>query len=123
MYFKRVQIDLYELFKNSSIGITLMQISKILILVYPIYLILWNFNFLDSVTSIIGTFSAVLYAAYIIGLLTSFAKNDMTMICVAFALKAVDDMLSLIIYSFSIGTLLYTFLYAALAVWAWYKSN
>ena len=123
MYLKRVQSCVYELFKNSSIGIILMQFSKVLVLVYPIYLILWNFSFLNSIMNIIGTLGAVLYATYGIGLLASFAKNDMIMIGIAFLLKAIDDIISLIMYSFSISTLLYTVLYVILAVWALYKSN
>lgn len=123
MYLERVQKSLYDLCKNSGIGVVLLQLSKVLTLVYPIYLILWNFSFLNSLMGVIGIFGVILYVAYIAGLITSFAKNDTLIICIAFALRSIDDILSLIMYSFSVSTLLYAILYAILAVLALYKSN
>ena len=123
MYLERVQRSLYDLCKNSGIGVVLLQLSKILALVYPIYLILCNFNFLNPVMGIIRIFAAVLYFAYVAGLITSFAKNDMIIVSAAFGLKAIDYIIGLIMYSFNITTLSYAVLYVILAVWALYKTN
>ena len=123
MYLKRLQNDLYELFKNSGIGMVLLPISKILLLVYPIYLLLRNFSFLDPVTNIIAVISSILYVAYIIGLLINFAEDNMIMVAVAFALRTLSYIVGIVMHSFSINSVIYIVLYASLASWALYKSN
>lgn len=98
----------------------LAQFSQILILIYPLYLLVGNFSFLNLVTSIVSNISAILYIAYIMGLIFSFAKNDMKIIGTAFAIKALDYLIGIIIYSFSISTILYLTLYVALAICSFY---
>lgn len=123
MNYKELQKDLMDCVKNNSIGVLLMQFSKILVLIYPIYRIIGNFSFLSFITGIIGMFSAVLYLGYMIGLIISFAKNDMLSIGIAFGLIAVDYLIGMIMYSFSVGTILWLALYGGLAALTLYKST
>lgn len=127
MKFKEVQKSLYDLFKSSSGGLVLLQASAVLTLIYPILGILGDIPFIKAVAGVLGIFGAVWYLAYMVGLAASFAKNDMKIICAAFALRCIDNIISIIIYSFAIRTLLSTVLYIALyalaALAVFYMSN
>lgn len=123
MNYNEVQKSLINCLKSNSISVLLMQFSKILILIYPIYRIIGNFGFLNFITGIIGMFSAVLYLGYMIGLIISFAKNDMVSIGIAFGLVAVDYLIGMIMYSFSVSTILWLSLYGGLAALSFYKST
>ena len=123
MQLSEVQKSLMNYVKGNSISVLLMQFSKILVLIYPIYRIIGNFGFLSFITGIIGMFSAVLYLGYMIGLIISFAKNDMLSIGIAFGLIAIDYLIGMIMYSFSVGTILWLSLYVGLAALTLYKST
>lgn len=123
MNYNEVQKSLMNYLKSNSISVLLMQFSKILILIYPIYRIIGNFGFLSFITGIIGMFSAILYLGYIVGLVISFAKNDMISIGIALGLIAVDYLIGMIMYSFSVSTILWFALYGGLAALSFYKST
>lgn len=123
MHLSEVQKSLMNYMKGNSISVLLMQFSKILVLIYPIYCIIGNLGFLSFLTGIIGMFSAILYLGYVIGLIISFAKNDMLSIGIAFGLVAIDYLIRMIMYSFSVSTILWFALYGGLAALSFYKST
>lgn len=85
-------------------------------LIYPIILVLGDIPFISRFMGIFSMFGAVWFLTYMVGLIASFAKNDMTIICAAFALRAVDYAVSIIRYAFSVSLLLFAVLYAVLAI-------
>ena len=101
-----VQRTLNEYFKGSSILIIPMRIAPILTLIYPIYILLTRISFLHIITGIIGWFSILLYFAYFIGLILSFAKNDFKIITAAFALKTLVEVVDMVVFSFNINAIL-----------------
>ena len=123
MGLSEVQKSLMNYVKGNSITVLLMQISKILVLIHPVYRIIDNFSFLGFLTGIISMFSAVLYLGYLIGLIISFAKNDMVSLGIAFSLVAIDYVIGMIMYSFSINGILWLALYGGLAALSLYKST
>lgn len=123
MNVRDVQKSLYNLFKTNSIGYVFLQASAVLTLIYPIILVLGGIPFIGGFMGIFSMFGAVWFLAYLVGLIASFAKNDMTIISVAFALRAVDYVISIIRYAFSINLLLFAVLYAVLAILAFYQLN
>lgn len=120
-----VQRTLNEYFKGSSILIIPMRIAPILTLIYPIYILLTRISFLHIITGIIGWFSILLYFAYFIGLILSFAKNDFKIITAAFALKTLVEVVDMVVFSFNINAILSILIYGFITFLAfnYYKSN
>lgn len=123
MGYHELQKDLIRYLRSKPNIWVIAQFSQIMILIYPIYLLLDDFSVLNFVMGAIGTISAVLYVTYIMGLIFSFAKNDMKIIGIAFAVKSLDNLIRIIKYSFRISTILYLILYVALAIAAFYVST
>lgn len=123
MQLAEVQTSLEKYVKSNSIGILLMQFSKILIFAYPIYILANKFSFLWFLTKIFGIISPLLYLGYMVGLIIGFAKNDMLSIGIAFGLKAVGYLISIIKYSLSWNSVLWIILYGALAIFVLQKST
>ena len=123
MGYHELQKDLICYLRSKPNIWVIAQFSQIMILIYPIYLLLGNFSVLNFVMGAVGTISAVLYVTYIMGLIFSFAKNDMKIIGIAFAIKALDCLIRIIMYSFRISTILYLILYVALAIAVFYGTT
>lgn len=123
MGYHELQKDLIRYLRSKPNIWVIAQFSQIMILIYPIYLLLGDFSVLNFVMGAIGTISAVLYVTYIMGLIFSFAKNDMKIIGIAFAVKSLDYLIRIIKCSFRISTILYLILYVALAIAAFYVST
>jgi hypothetical protein len=103
MKYDEVQKSLMNCLKSNSISTSLMQFSKAMVLVYPIYLILCEFEFLNILTKYIAMFTVVMYLGYVIGLIISFAKNDMLSIGIAFGLVALSFFIGLIVRTFTLA--------------------
>lgn len=100
----------------------LLPFSKLLVLIYSVYLLLNNILFLSPITSVITWISPLLYIAYIIGLVLCFAKNEMLIISIAFWLRAIDDLLFIIQYTVNVNSIVGIILYAALG-WLTFKTT
>jgi hypothetical protein len=111
-----VQKVLNDYFKSKDIMLIGLQISRILVLIYPIYLLLCQFTVLSVIVGIVGP---ILYFIYIMGLVLSFSKNDMLALGVAFGLRACSNLFSIIMYSFNTSFLLNIAVYAILAILSW----
>lgn len=114
-----VQKVLNDYFKSKDIMLIGLQISRILVLIYPIYLLLCQFTVLSVIVGIVGIVGPILYFIYIMGLVLSFSKNDMLALGVAFGLRACSNLFSIIMYSFNTSFLLNIAVYAILAILSW----
>ena len=125
MRLSEVQGTMDRYFRGNNVTVLLMQFSNILALIYPIYLILTRFNFLDFITGIFGTVSIIFYFAYFIGLILCFAKNDMLTVTIAFGLKAALEIIDLFVFSIGINSILSIVAYIAITIasFNYYKSN
>ena len=125
MRLSEVQKTLDKYFRGNNVTVLLMQFSKILALIYPIYLILTRISFLHFVTGILGTVSIVFYFAYFIGLVMSFAKNDMLTITIAFGLNVILEVIDLFVFSIGINSILSIIAYAMLTLltFNYHKNN
>ena len=110
-----VQQMLYAYLKNKSVFLILLQISAVLLMVYPIYLLLTRISFLDGFISIIRCISPIFYCAYFLGLILCFAKNEMLLISAAFAIRALIVIIDIFMYSFGISSVINIAIYIALA--------
>ena len=125
MRLSEVQETMDKFFKDNSITVVLMQFSKILTLFYPIYLVLSRLSFLNFLTDIIGIVSIVFYFTYLVGLILSFAKNDMFTVAIAFGIKSILNIIDLFVFSVHINSIISIVVYALIAVAAFncYKNN
>lgn len=120
-----LQKTMESFFKGNNITVVLMQFSNVLALFYPIYLILTRLDFLDFFTGILGMVSIIFYFAYFIGLVLSFAKNDMLTVTIAFGLKTALEIIDLFIFSIGVNSIISIVAYAAITLLSfnYYKNN
>lgn len=109
-----VQQMLYNYLKSKSVFLILLQISAVLLLVYPVYLLLTRISFLDGFINIIRCISPIFYFAYFLGLILCFAKNEMLLISIAFAIRALIEIVDIFLYSFGISSVISIAIYIAL---------
>lgn len=115
MNLSKLQNTVYECVMNQPLLILFMKYSRVLALIYPVYLVLNRIPYLNPVISIIAYVGAILYGLYLIGILLCFAKREMIYVVIAFACRTLAYIISLVHY-FSISSILCLALYAALTV-------
>ncbi len=93
----------------------LCKCSGVLAVIYPVYLVVARISFLNFFWKYIGMIVAILYIAYILGVLISFAENKLIQLDIAFSCMAFNHMLSLR-YGVNLNRLVYIAFYAFLAV-------
>lgn len=120
-----VQRTLNEYFNGNAILINGMRFAPIMALIYPIYILMTRMSFLHIIVGIISWFSILLYFAYFIGLILSFAKNDFKTITAAFALRTLTEVVDICMFSFNVNAILSIIMYGFLTFMAfnYYKSN
>ena len=109
-----VQQMLYKYLKSKSVFLILLQISAVLLLVYPVYLLLTRISFLDGFINIIRCISPIFYFAYFLGLILCFAKNEMLLISIVFAIRALIEIVDIFLYYFGISSVISIAIYIAL---------
>ena len=115
MNLSELQDAVYSYVVRNPFFAMLIQFSKILVLLYPIYMVLCKISFLNELTIVIGYISVILYMGYIIGIILCFAKKDMLYISSALLLRAIVRLISIIQFSFSLNNVIGMVLYAMLA--------
>lgn len=78
--------------KNLSL---LLKFSSAMAVIYPVYLIVSRFSFLDFAWKYIWMISAVMYIAYFAGMNLCFARNNLILLDIAYSCMAVNYMLGL----------------------------
>lgn len=103
MNFTDVQRTLKSFFEKNSFSFLFMQVSGIVAILYPIYIILTRFSCFNIITGIISWVSILFYFAYILGLIMCIAKNDFVSISIAFGLNVILGIVDICVFSFSIS--------------------
>lgn len=106
---------------QSKLFITFIPYSKIITLIYGVYSVIYSLGFLNLIMQYVWCVGGILYFLSIIGLIISFAKNDMLPVIALFVLMAIGDLLSVIgsgMFGVSIQSAVYMVIYIYLA----YKS-
>ena len=120
-----VQKTLLEYLKGNHFFSMLLPFSAVITLVYCIYNVLSNITFLTFVSKFYAI-SGILFIAYAIGLIISFAKNDMLIIMIAFALMALSNVLEFFVFGNivpRISSIIDVIIYGALAYMAMLRYN
>jgi Predicted membrane protein len=111
---KTIQQSLLAYAESNKYLSPLLKISFILAIIYPLFLVLSKITLLNIVWNFIWMFGAVLYIAYIIGVILCFAKNQLIPLDIAFVCMAFSE-LYLLRYGMTLNQLIYIAFYSAIA--------
>lgn len=100
MNLSNLQKVMYNYICENKLFSWLIPYSSIATMIYGIYSLLYNISsgihLLNSIMNFIWIFVAIIYVISILGLIISFAKNDMVSIMILFAILAISDLISAI---------------------------
>ncbi|MCR4650294.1 MAG: zinc ribbon domain-containing protein [Lachnospiraceae bacterium] len=110
-----IQKSILEYVQDNKFLQPLGKCSGVLAVLYPVYQVLAHVSFLHFFLKYIGMIVAILYIAYLLGVIISFAQNKLIPLDIAFVCMAFNNMLGLE-YGVNLNRLVYIAFYGLLAV-------
>lgn len=109
----------------------IMPFSALSTVIYGIYSVLININFLHTIVGLFLPISGIIYLISILGLIISFAKNDMLPIMALFLLLGISNLITVAgtiingyaVFRLTVQTIIYILIYFYFAYTAMVRYN
>lgn len=109
----------------------LIPLSGLATVIYGIYSVLYNINFLHTIVGLFLPISGIIYLISILGLIISFAKNDMLPIMTLFLLLGISKLITVAgtiingytVFRLSVQAIIYVLIYFYFAYVAMVRYN